>query len=224
MLVGGVLLSVFVLFAAFCVGTPRYYGAKYAPVESAAMPAATPGEFQPQEQVEPHTCGLHSLSTIYLAYGLDPEAMNLRFRLGIDKPATNLDDTSRGLIHPDMLRVLNQDGFQFTLLDPQSSNVKDALFAHLDTGHPALALTQPAGLHWLVLSGREDESIVVCDSLAPERYRRDADGYLAPELYSLILVKPRETGDAVSSTDAHKQGLAEMLKVHDRMNRGNERE
>lgn len=174
----------------FCVGPPSYYSAKYAPSPLAPRPAPLPAPIAPEVQTEPHTCGLHSLSAIYTAYGLDPAALRLRFRLGADKPANTLFPASRGTIPPDMLRVLRQDGFDPRILLPGSEQTRHRLRTHLDAGHPAVALVRPRGFHWLVIASREGDDAVVCDSLRADPYRVSLDPYLRDEVYSLLLVAP----------------------------------
>jgi hypothetical protein len=182
------------LFAAavltFCVGSPFYYHEKFAPAPTPARPTAHPAEIRPGIQTEPHTCGLHSLSSVYRAYGLDPEALRLRFRLGTDKPLNNLVPSSAGTIHPDMLRVLRQDGFRVDLLSPGDKDAARALSAHLDTGHPAVALIKPSEFHWVVIGAHEGADAVICDSLAPEPYSKPLDTYLRDDVYSLLLIAP----------------------------------
>jgi hypothetical protein len=123
-----------VLLLAFCVGPPWYYFDKYAPSPSRALPAAFPEPLIPEHQTEPHTCGLHTLSSIYTAYGLHVTAHDLRFRLGTDKPFTNFLTDSIGTIHPDMLRVLGQDGFRTELLFRSSTQTPARLAEHLAAG------------------------------------------------------------------------------------------
>jgi hypothetical protein len=177
-------------FLTFCVGSPAYYRDKFSPAANSVQPAASPGAIVPEVQTEPHTCGLHSLSAIYIAYGLDPEALRLRFRLGTDKRFNNLAPSSRGTIHPDMLRVLRQDGFQVRVLFPGGEDTSRRLRDHLDSGHPAVALTKRSELHWVIISGRDGDDAVVCDSLDPAPYRRPLAEYVSGDVYSLMLVAP----------------------------------
>lgn len=151
------------------------------------MPAA----FIPEQQTEPHTCGFHSISAIYKAYGLDPEVARLRFRLGTDMP-TNLlvQDATTGTIHPDILRVLGQDGFETEVVLP-GDTLADRLKAHLRSGHPALILTKVSTWHWVVAATLEDDDVVICDSLEPDLYRRPIGAYAADQIYNAILVRPR---------------------------------
>jgi hypothetical protein len=144
----------------------------------------------PERQTEPHTCGLHALNSLYRAYGLDPGERRLRFRLGTDKPFTNFVADSTGTVHPDMLRVLHQDGFETDLVDPSSSTASDELAAHLDAGHYAVALSKPAGFHWVLLTGRSRDDATVCDSLSDAPYDVPLEGYVRGRLYSIVLVSP----------------------------------
>lgn len=174
----------------FCVGSPAYYHEKYAPTAPGVRPATTPAEIRPEVQTEGHTCGLHSVSAIYTAYGLDPVALRLRFRLGTDRPVNTLIPDSRGTIHPDMLRVLGQDGFEAQVLMPGGDGSARRLRDHLDTGHPALALTKPGEFHWVVIARRDGDDAVVCDSLVRGSYREPLEPYLRERVYSVLLVRP----------------------------------
>ena len=69
-------------------------------------------------QTEGSTCGLHALSSVYRAHGLNGEVFRLRARLGIDIPALPFLEHTTGTLQPDLLRVLAQDGFRGTLLKP----------------------------------------------------------------------------------------------------------
>lgn len=188
-----VLSALFLL--AFCVGPPRYYVEKYQAAQR-AVPAYLPEPLVPEVQTEPHTCGLHTLSSIYRAYGLDAEAQRLRFRLGTDKPFTNFLADSTGTIHPDMLRVLRQDGFRAELLLDRSEQTAARLTEHLARGHVAAALTKVSEFHWVALSALPDAgsapalTLLVCDSLHEEAYERDATDYVRESVYSLILIAP----------------------------------
>ena len=174
----------------FCVGPPTYYRDKYAPAVEGVQPAARPTPIVPEVQTEPHTCGLHAISAVYTAYGLDPLELRLRFRLGTDKPLSHFIPDSIGTIHPDMLRVLAQDGFETELLRPGGKDAAQLLREHLDAGHPALALTKPGTFHWVVVAAREGENATICDSLRTEPCCKPLENYLQEDVYSLLLVKP----------------------------------
>lgn len=190
-LVGASLGLFILLLVGFCVGSPQYYMDKYSSAPAIGILSPVPGEFVPEEQVEPHTCGLHSLRSIYRAYELDPDAANLRFRLGTDKRLTNFDAESVGTIHPDILRVLGQDGFGATLASAMHDGSRQVIREHLERGCPVMALVQVGTLHWLVLSTMKDEAnVVIVDSLEPEPYVEPLDEYLDERVLSAILISP----------------------------------
>lgn len=178
------------LCATFCVGPPGYYGAKYSSA-GAASPLAFPMIAEPERQTESHTCGLHALSSLYRAYGLDPERLRLRFRIGVDKPVSNLMPDSLGTIHPDIVRVLEQDGFTSEIVRPSAEDARARLADHLDRGHFALVLIRVNELHWVLFTGREGSEVEVCDSLEAENYRVSFEKYLAERVYSVVLIEPR---------------------------------
>ncbi len=179
------------LLAAFCVGSPFYYKSKYERVALNAAPSNRPAALVPEQQTEPHTCGLHALSSIYRAYGLDPIEARLRFRLGVDKPATNFDPTSLGTIHPDILRVAGQDGFDTEVLLMSGDMDAARLRSHLRAGHVAMGLVRLGNLHWIVLSGLDGESVAVCDSLRTDTYAEPFDEIVRDRLQSAILLAPK---------------------------------
>lgn len=185
-----VILLVPVFFLSFCVGPPSYYRETYAPA-GPARPLAIAGAIAPEKQVEPHTCGLHALSSVYRAYGLDPADLRLRFRTGVDKPFTNLIPSSRGTVHPDMLRVLSQDGFRAALLDTDRAETPARLAEHLDAGQLAIALIRVNELHWVVIAKHQDDRLVICDSLREDLYDEPLATYLRDCVHTLILVEPK---------------------------------
>ncbi len=156
-----------------------------------ARPVAFPAPPIPEEQTEPHTCGLHALSSLYRAYSLDPDQLKVRFRIGVDKPVSNFMPDSLGTIHPDMLRVLSQDGFHTELLRPGASTTAARLAEHLDDGHMAIALIRVNELHWVLLAGTFNNKLIICDSLRQENYTEPLEPYLNERIYSLLLVRPR---------------------------------
>jgi hypothetical protein len=181
-----------VLPLGLCAGPPGYYVEKYGHVEGLARPTATARAIEPEEQTEAHTCGMHAIRSVYRAYGMDPDAAGLRFRLGTDKALTNVTPKLTGTIHPDILRVLGQDGFDAeTLMMGEKGPAR--LRAHLETGHSALGLVEVGEvLHWLVLAGVEGEEVVIVDSLSPEAYRRGFDAYARDEVLNAILIEPSQ--------------------------------
>ena len=190
-----VLLVLVLTVPAFCVGGPFYYGSKYSRV-GAPRPARVAQPLKPEVQTEPHTCGFHALSSIYRAYGLDPAVLKLRFRLGTDKPLTNFMADSTGTIPADIARVIKQDGFTFTELDPADIQSRALLSAHLRAGQTALALTHKdsltTGLHWIAIENPPHDSsstFLICDSLAPEKVEEDSSSLLG-RLRVLWLISP----------------------------------
>jgi hypothetical protein len=173
----------------FCVGPAGYYNRKYAPAPGPVTLADHPGPILPEVQTEPHTCGFHSLSAVYRAYGLEPASLNLRFRLGTDARLNLLAPESTGTVHPDILRVLEQDGFAPRVVNPLDLDA--ALAHHLDSGHPALVLTKVNSWHWVVAASRRDGRLLICDSLRPQPYEVDEAGYLRDSVFGLILIRPR---------------------------------
>ncbi len=180
------------LAAAFltCAGPPWYYADKYSRAGPAGTrPLAIPRPIQPVRQAEPHTCGLCAVSAVYRAYGLDPQAHRVRFRIGVDKPVINLMSDTRGTIHPDLFRVLRQDGFELRSIGVKG-DASEQLTTHLDRGHFAIALVRASDLHWVVLCGREGDRVRICDSLRDDLYDEPLATCLAQRVYSLILIEP----------------------------------
>jgi hypothetical protein len=189
------LLIALLCIPTFCVGGPGYYSSKYSPARG-PRPTGTAATLIPEVQTEPHTCGLHALSSIYRAYGLDPEQFELRFRLGTDEPLTNFAADSTGTLPPDIERVIRQDGFKFTEHDPAAPETAERLLAHLRRGHAALVLTHKgsltSGLHWISVSVSVTgaNNIRVCDSLKPEPFEEDAVALLSTRARTLYLLSP----------------------------------
>ena len=190
------LLIALLCIPTFCVGGPGYYSSKYSPARG-PRPTGTAAALIPEVQTEPHTCGLHALSSIYRAYGLDPDQFELRFRLGTDKPLTNFAADSTGTLPPDIERVVRQDGFRFSKLDPAAPETTEHLLAHLRLGHPALVLTHKgsmtSGLHWIAMSFSPSggSNALTCDSLRPEPFEEDAAALLTTRARTLYLLSPQ---------------------------------
>jgi len=172
----------------FCVGGPHYYSSKYRRPEQPSALVLPRLALVPEQQIEPHTCGLHAISSIYRAYGLDPVERNLRFRLGTDQVLSNFDDESVGTIHPDMVRVVAQDGFDIRHCLNRGSELND----HLAAGHPALALIREKGLHWVAIDSLTDGQFTICDSLHEAEYVEPSEPFARDRILSLLLVSPRQ--------------------------------
>ncbi len=184
-------LLLVVVGCVFLAGGPGYYSAKYAAVEGLDRPALERLAVVPEAQTEGHTCGLHSVRAIYVAYGVDPDEADLRFRLGTDKRAVNFDGDSMGTIHPDIVRVMGQDGFEADVVVMKGERAPGRVRAHLRSGHPVLAMVRAPGLHWVVLDRIDGGEVVVADSLVEGVYREDARSYIDERVLSAILVRAR---------------------------------
>ena len=222
-------LGVTLLAGAYAISyLPRIAGGKYDPVDAGEghvqQTAGTPSTPVPRVQIEPHTCGLHALESLYEAYGLNPDDYNLRYRLGTDFAAVPIDSTSTGTLHPDILRVLDQDGFEYTILNLEEDTAHDALQRHLADGHLAITVVYRSTYHWLTLaptsapgnSHSDPATLLVVDSLSPDVLEESIDTFVDEQALSLILIRPRDEGEPVGSTNAHLQGTAEMARVYDR--------
>lgn len=175
---------------AFCQGGPRYYNRKYGGSPQRQTLSTKPIQFMLEAQTEPHTCGFHSVSTVYRAFGVDPLLADLRYRLGTDRQAHNFDAATLGTIHPDLLRVMQQDGFVCELLLSPTDDVTKVQ-SHLAAGFPVIILSKPKGLHWTVLAPGETESdALVYDSLQPQPIQVDIAAFVRASVINAILVKP----------------------------------
>ena len=183
---------------------------KYDPVTDESPPANPQAQIRPERQVEGHTCGFHSLESIYKSYGLDPESYRLRFRLGTDNPAVKLDSETTGTLQPDMLRVLRQDGFDARPVEvSQTAEIR----THLEAGHYAVAIVMRSVHHWVVLAELLGRNLVIVDSLEEKPYIVDIDPFLADEAYNVILIKPGVGQEKVSIKEAHREGIRDMLRT-----------
>lgn len=194
----------------------RTYGIMHPDVRPADRPVAMTLE----EQTETFTCGYHALSTVYRAYGLDPEAERIRWRLGVDTKAVFWLADSTGTFHPDLYMVLSQDHFHVSELDLNAPEAWRKLLGHLETGHPAILLIrrpETGGMHWIVATGGPGKDAQIYDSLKPEPYLADKK-MLDESLLSALLVRPLMTDESgISSTYAHKLGSAELVRTTTRL-------
>lgn len=192
-----IVAAVVTAIGSFCIGSPLYYSDKYQGPPVASQPFERPGSFTPEEQVQGHTCGFHALSSVYRAYGLDPEANRLRFRLGTDKRTTNFDPDSLGTLHPDMLRVLGQDGFDASVVfEPRSPESLERIAKHIQSGHPVVALVRAPGLHWIVLAPPTERAadveamMLIVDSLQAAATTQPLRTFVMDRVLSAVLIKP----------------------------------
>lgn len=180
-------------------------------VHTGDRPAAVPASYVLEQQTEGFTCGVHSLSTVYKAYGLDPEAERIRWRLGVDTKAVFYVSDSTGALHPDMYMVLAQDFFAVDELTSYDRAGWGELIAHLDSGHPAVLLIkrrENGNLHYVVATRALDaDTIEVYDSLFDEPYPEGA-GFLEDHIVTAMRVRPTEDGEMpMSSIGAHLAGM-----------------
>jgi len=164
---------------------------------------------QPETQTENHTCGFHAVSAIYRSYGLDPKERRLRPRLGVDNTANVYDEESTGCLHPDIYRVITQEGFAYHSLDLAADSSRTNLLMHLDTSGYALALIkrrENGHLHWVVVSGRTNDTLRVCDSLKPKIYDELLESYWNDCLLSVILVEPAKAAQDIPLWKLHLRG------------------
>lgn len=174
----------------------------------------------PIPQLENHTCGLLSLSAAYKVFGLSPEDKNLRFRLGVDVAAQPLDSTSTGTLHPDLFRVLLQDGFAYELIDPSPNGALDHLLKHLGDREVALTLIrrpESGGLHWVLIDSVSVEGLRVVDSLKPEPTNESAGAFLRECVLSLVVIRPAGAEASGNLARANREGLDEMRRVRARL-------
>ena len=190
-------------------------------VHTDQRPTAVPGSYTLEAQTEGFTCGVHALSTVYKAYGLDPAAERIRWRLGVDTKAVFYVSDSTGALHPDMYMVLAQDFFQVDTISLHKYDAWDELCAHLNTGHPAVLLIkrrENGNLHWVVATRTlEDDKIEVYDSLFDEPYA-ETPGLLTGHVVTAMRVKPTLGGEqAVPSIDAHLAGMDALSRATKRI-------
>ncbi|NUM54592.1 MAG: hypothetical protein HUU46_13180 [Candidatus Hydrogenedentes bacterium] len=168
-------------------------------------------EVAPEVQLESHTCGLHTLRTIYSAFGLNPDLENLRFRLGVDRTANPLDPESIGTLQPDILRVLVQDGFSYERVYLSIPDAADEITSSMKDNKMAAALIrrrQNGNLHWVALRYESDSSVRVLDSLEKEPYVEPAQAFVDDCLLSCIVVSPSHNppGEDTDIEWAHLEG------------------
>lgn len=191
---------------------------KYDPVDASLTQRPSAAALMPiaETQAEPHTCGLHAMRSLYAAYGLDPDRFELRFRLGTDQPAVRADEQSTGTLHPDLYRVLTQDGFEADPVDLDDAGAVSSIVSHLDAGQLALLVVYRGTYHWvLAAGGGEPGRVVVVDSLADEPVVMGT-GELVGGALSVTLIEPADGEEPVDVADAHARGLAEMARLYGR--------
>lgn len=190
-------------------------------VHADQRPSAMPATYTLEEQTEGFTCGVHALSTVYKAYGLDPEAERIRWRLGVDTKAVAWMGDSTGALHPDMWMVLAQDYFAVQELADYNPPGWDAMRVSLNAGHPIVLLIkrrENGNLHWVVATqALPDDKIEIYDSLFDEPYAETRD-FLYNHIVTAIFVQPTDDGKmAMSSIDAHLRGMDALKAARQRI-------
>jgi hypothetical protein len=117
------------------------------------------------------------MSSVYKFYGLDPKRLQLRECLGTDhslpcnfpgreaiqKRLPTLHNIANGTQPPDVFAVLYWFGFDTEARSSSYSRYRHALYEHLSSGHPALALIYNFQ-HWVVVSGMDEKGVWITDS------------------------------------------------------------
>jgi hypothetical protein len=189
----------------------------WSPAAVDSSPLHHPTFLQAEPQTEGHTCGLHALSALYRAHGLDGAALRLRERLGVDVPGVPAQPGTTGTLPPDLLRVLAQDGFRADILGPADPDFAATLDAHLSSHFYALALIkrrENGHLHWVVFTQFENGTVEVADSLRPqEAYLEPVADFVPNHVKSVLLVRPDPNAQVSGVQPAHRRGIWAMLRL-----------
>jgi len=175
-------------------------------------------------QTEGFTCGVHAISTVYRAHGLDPdEGERVRWRLGVDTKAVFYVSDSTCALHPDVYMVLAQDYFAIEALDMERDDAFEVLHDHVadNSGGMAVLLIRRRSnghLHWVTATHAEAGKLLVYDSLLQEPIHEGPD-YVADHVVSALMVRPTADGRMpMSSIAAHRAGSAELKRAVKRIN------
>lgn len=190
----------------------------FAPVHPVPTLAAQPSPPRLERQAEPHTCGYHAASTVYKAYGLDVSQRRLRARLGVDSKSFLYDSSTTGCLHPDIYRVMDQDGFDAVALNLDSTSDSASLKSHLETGGLALALIHRHDcgvMHWVVLGSISTGEVSILDPLDSEIQSAPYQEYWEKRLLSVIKVQPRQSEPA-PLWKLHLRGVSDMISAFQR--------
>ena len=213
--VAGAALALLFAVAGVAAWQAPYYSGKYA-ASAEFAPLGEPRPLELHRQTEGHTCGLRALESIYEAYGLDPERARLRFRLGTDRSALPGVDEWRGTLHPDLFRVVSQDGFVVEAVDLEAPETASRLVEHLRAQTALALIVLPGGgLHWVAIGAGGGGRLSIVDSLKREPQEVDGSDFVDERLVSLLLLAPGAGADALG--DLHAAGLREMLRVRERL-------
>jgi ABC-type bacteriocin/lantibiotic exporter with double-glycine peptidase domain len=150
-----------------------------------------------------------------MAYGLDVSERRLRDRLGVDNKSFLYDSTTTGCLHPDIYRVMDQDGFDAAALDLDSPSDSASLKSHLEAGELALALIHrhdSGVMHWVVLGAINGSEVNILDPLESEIQSAPYQQYWEDRLLSVIKVQPR-SGDPAPLWKLHRRGAIDMISA-----------
>ena len=190
-------------------------------------PAMETVRAEPEVQQEPHTCGVHTMRSLYRAHKLNPDEHNLRFRLGADIPAFTALASSTGIVQPDLCRVLAQDGFHVRVTDPEDTSANQQLVNHLAAGWKCVALIrrpQNGHLHWVLVQsssaepgiGADLKTVELVDSLEFDPVVVDLSEFLRFQAVTLIFPEPSGASEP-SIRKAYRQGIRALRNTPDRM-------
>ena len=94
-----------------------------------------------------------------------------------------------------MLRVLNQDGFDYTILPiVDAARSASDLLDHLNAGNAAAILIsrrENGNMHWVAALKPANEKIVILDSLFPDPYSEEPIPFVRDCVLSCILIQPK---------------------------------
>jgi len=156
---------------------------------SLALPSDTPLQpAAPNLQLDDFTCGFRAVAAAYEVYGMSPEEKNLRFRLGTDREAVPIftGEGSRGTLHPDMLRVVTQDGFSHEFIDPAAEDAAARLRANLRP-----AISSGAGSGRDAGSNSRNRATPADDDRAPKHYVLSSERQERSNAVAIILIRHR---------------------------------
>ena len=126
-----------------------------------------------------------------------------------------------GILHPDLLRVLGQDGFSYNLLDPTAPRATHHLTQHLCTQNMALLLIarrENGNLHWVLTDAHSDGNLRVGDSLKIDVYTEPTADFIKTCVLTIVATEPEGDDGRESFDVAYRDSIGEMAKVRARIN------
>src|SRR5690606_33058241 len=114
-------------------------------------------------------CAFHTLKAVYEFYGHNFESTRLKKRLGLECVSQPRGESkSKGALHPELLKVLTEDGFYFDslCLDLPEKKIVKKLQKHLCKGNMAIVLLRRkynGNMHWVALRNSEKGQIAIID-------------------------------------------------------------